>query len=63
MAADASTSSRPLEGFTPRRGAGLAIFGRSNVEPPAKPVRWQGYKVSRDSFVGCLLMPVLSKQC
>jgi len=38
VAADASTSSRPLEGFTPRRGAGLAIFGRSNVEPAAKPV-------------------------
>ncbi len=38
VAADASTSSRPLDGFTPRQGAGLAIFGRSNVEPPAQPV-------------------------
>eukprot|EP00892_Ulva_mutabilis_P007085 jgi/Ulvmu1/4749/UM020_0033.1 len=32
----ASTGSRPLQGFTPRKGAGLALFGKSSVEPPAK---------------------------
>eukprot|EP00798_Chlamydomonas_sp_ICE-L_P014069 gene14069-20014_t len=33
--AQASTSSRPLEGFTPRKGEGLALFGKSFSYPPA----------------------------
>lgn len=35
--AEASTESRPREGFTPRRGAGLPLFGKSQTGPPAKP--------------------------
>lgn len=37
--AEASTDSRPLAGFTPRRGEGLpfGIMGRSSSEPPARP--------------------------
>ena len=36
--AEASTDSRPLAGFTPRRGEGLpfGIMGRSSSEPPAR---------------------------
>ena len=34
--AEANTDSRPLPGFTPRKGAGLALFGKSKTEPPAK---------------------------
>lgn len=34
--AAASTDQQPLEDFTPRKGKGLFIFGRSSSEPPAK---------------------------
>lgn len=34
--AEASTDSRPLEGFTPRCGTGLAIFGKSQTGPPVR---------------------------
>jgi hypothetical protein len=34
--AEANTDSRPLPGFTPRRGTGLALFGKSMTEPPIK---------------------------
>jgi hypothetical protein len=33
--AEASTSERPLDGFTPRQGAGLPLFGKSFNTPPA----------------------------
>lgn len=33
----ASTSTRPLAGFTPRKGAGLPLFGKSFTGPPARP--------------------------
>lgn len=35
--AEASTDSRPLPGFTPRAGPGLALFGKSNTDPPVRP--------------------------
>ncbi|KAG1662067.1 hypothetical protein FOA52_005314 [Chlamydomonas sp. UWO 241] len=33
----ASTDARPLPDWTPRRGAGLPLFGKSNTYPPARP--------------------------
>ena len=33
--AEASTDSRPLPGFTPRKGAGLPFLGKSVTYPPA----------------------------
>lgn len=35
--AEASISSRPIPGFTPRQGAGIALFGKSFNYPPARP--------------------------
>lgn len=37
--AEASTDSKPIPGFVPRRGAGLpfGILGVSSTEPPARP--------------------------
>ena len=37
--AEASTDSRPLPGFTPRKGAGLPFLGKSVTYPPARRVR------------------------
>eukprot|EP00882_Tetradesmus_deserticola_P008847 GHRQ01009333.1.p1 GENE.GHRQ01009333.1~~GHRQ01009333.1.p1 ORF type:complete len:417 (+),score=153.00 GHRQ01009333.1:317-1567(+) len=34
--AEASVETRPLPGFTPRRGAGLPLFGKSFAYPPAR---------------------------
>ncbi len=36
--AEANTDSRPLEGFTPRKGAGIPLFGKSSTYPPPGPV-------------------------
>ena len=36
--AEANTDTNPIEGFVPRRGAGLALFGKSSSEPPARKV-------------------------
>ena len=38
--AEASTDARPREGFTPRKGAGLPLFGKSENYPAEKKVRW-----------------------
>lgn len=32
----ASTDVRPLDGFTPRKGQGISLFGKSSIEPPVK---------------------------
>ena len=37
--AEASTDSRPLPGFTPRKGPGLPLLGKSVTYPPARRVR------------------------
>jgi len=34
--AEASTDARPRPGFTPRKGAGIPLFGKSQVGPPAR---------------------------
>lgn len=39
VVAEANTDSQPLPGFTPRRGAGLALFGKSSTDPPIRKVR------------------------
>jgi hypothetical protein len=39
--AEANTDNNPLPGFKPRRGAGLALFGKSSSEPPTKKVMSQ----------------------
>ena len=38
MEAEGNTDSRPLPGFTPRKGKGLPIFGKSKSGPPARKV-------------------------
>ncbi|KAK9865349.1 hypothetical protein WJX84_010652 [Apatococcus fuscideae] len=35
--AEANTVSRPLPGFTPRKGKGLPLFGKSESTPPSSP--------------------------
>ena len=35
--AEANTLSRPLPGFTPRKGQGLPFFGKSESTPPSSP--------------------------
>lgn len=37
MEAEASTDSRPLPGFTPRKGEGIFLFGKSKSDPPEAP--------------------------
>ena len=37
--AEGNTDSRPLPGFTPRKGKGLPIFGKSKSDPPVRKVR------------------------
>jgi hypothetical protein len=36
--AEGNTDSRPLPGFTPRKGKGLPIFGKSKSDPPVRKV-------------------------
>ena len=36
--AEANTDGQPLPGFTPRKGAGLPLFGKSSTYPPLGPV-------------------------
>ena len=47
--AEASTDARPREGFTPRKGAGLPLFGKSENYPAEKKVRWARACQFRDS--------------
>jgi hypothetical protein len=35
--AEASTDSRPLSAFTPRKGEGIFLLGKSKIDPPAEP--------------------------
>lgn len=50
--AEASTDSRPLAGFTPRRGEGLpfGIMGRSSSEPPARRGLRVDFQFDRAAF-------------
>jgi hypothetical protein len=48
--AEASTQSRPLPGFTPRAGAGLPLFGRSETYPPARPHSRIDFQFDRAAF-------------
>ena len=45
--ADASTDRVPLPGFTPRRGAGLPLLGKSLATPPAGPDRRVDFRFDR----------------
>ena len=48
--AEASTTVAPLPGFTPRRGAGLPLFGKSQTGPPADPTRRIDFAFDRAYF-------------
>lgn len=52
--AEASTDTRPLSGFTPRVGDGLilgmALFGRSDSRPPARPNMRIDFQFDRAAF-------------
>ena len=48
--AEASTQSRPLPGFTPRAGAGLPLFGKSETYPPARPHSRIDFQFDRAAF-------------
>lgn len=48
--AEASTLASPLPGFTPRRGAGLPLFGKSSTAPPADPARRIDFAFDRAYF-------------
>ena len=48
--AEASTTVAPLPGFTPRRGAGLPLFGASQTAPPADPARRIDFAFDRAYF-------------
>ena len=39
--AEGNTDSRPLPGFTPRKGKGLPVFGKSSSAPPKAKVECQ----------------------
>jgi hypothetical protein len=60
--AEASTDSRPRDGFTPRRGAGLPIFGKSQSGPPARKhmrIDFQFDKAAFDFRCALLLVVLL----
>ncbi|CAL8460873.1 g404 [Coccomyxa elongata] len=48
--AEANTDSRPLLGFTPRKGKGLPIFGKSKTDPPAKKDMRIDFQFDRAAF-------------
>ena len=48
--AEASTDKRPLHGFTPRKGKGLAVFGKSQTGPPAKKDMRIDFQFDRAAF-------------
>lgn len=48
--AEANTDSNPLPGFTPRRGAGLALFGKSSSEAPARKNLRIDFQFDRAAF-------------
>lgn len=48
--AEANTNARPLPGFTPRKGVGLPIFGKSSTYPPSgKDIRVD-FQFSKGAF-------------
>lgn len=48
--AEASTEAAPLPGFTPRKGVGLALFGRSDSRPPSRPGMRIDFQFDRAAF-------------
>ncbi len=50
MEAEASINSRPLEGFTPRQGAGLALFGKSSNTPASRKDGRIDFQFDRAAF-------------
>lgn len=48
--AEANTDNNPLPGFKPRRGAGLALFGKSSSEPPTKKNLRIDFQFDRAAF-------------
>ena len=48
--AEASTEAAPLAGFTPRKGVGLALFGRSDSRPPSRPGMRIDFQFDRAAF-------------
>ncbi|BDA41845.1 probable plastid-lipid-associated protein 12, chloroplasti [Coccomyxa sp. Obi] len=48
--AEANTDSRPLLGFTPRKGKGLPIFGKSKTDPPVKKDMRIDFQFDRAAF-------------
>ena len=66
--AGASTDSRPRQGFTPRRGAGLPLFGKSQTGPPARQglrIDFQFDQAAFDFRCAAVLRParVLETEC
>lgn len=50
MEAEASIDSRPLEGFTPRQGQGLPLFGKSFNTPPSRESARIDFQFDRAAF-------------
>ncbi|KAK9820183.1 hypothetical protein WJX72_007235 [[Myrmecia] bisecta] len=48
--AEAITDSQPMEGFTPRKGPGIALFGKSSVNTPAAPDLRIDFQFDRAAF-------------
>jgi hypothetical protein len=48
--AEASIDSRPLEGFTPRQGQGLPLFGKSFNTPPSREAARIDFQFDRAAF-------------
>lgn len=59
----ASTDSRPLKGFTPRKSAGLALFGKSSMKPPAKDNMRIDFKFDQAAFDFKYEPPWLNARC
>lgn len=60
--AEASTETRPLEGFTPRKGEGIFLFGKSKTDPPAEPNMRIDFQFDTAAFdIRC--MHVICKPC
>lgn len=48
--AEASTDTRPLPGFTPRKGAGFPLLGKSKTDPPERRNTRIDFQFDRAAF-------------
>ena len=55
--AEADTDSRPLPGFTPRKGKGLPFLGKSSSTPPKAKVRCE--RTSQHAIVAPVKLTVM----